>query len=139
MRIAPELVEAQPQNLDRHLSGLIQQPHLTRDWIGHALLQTSVTPSVRAGTAVDPKLVDAGRYVDILFAGFNGVSSYSSPESLQAGVQDRRMELIRAELSIRRFRNPHFTQHIPVVSPQLRNALEKRAVLNTAFAKTRVV
>ena len=79
------------------------------------------------------------RHVDALFAVFRRLSGYTRSESLEAGIQDRRVDLIGVELSIRAIGNLHFTQHFSVAPPQLSNAPEKGAIVDTAFAKSRII
>ena len=79
----PELIEAHSHNLDRHLTRVIQQPNLSRDGISFPFLQLGVTPQMRARTTIDAELVNVGRNIDTLFAGFYRLGSYTSPDSLQ--------------------------------------------------------
>ena len=63
---------------------------------------------------MDADLIDAGGHVDFWFAVFRHLSGHSRPQSLEASIQDRRVDLIGAELSIRPIRNLHLTQHFTV-------------------------
>src|SRR5579872_1621915 len=139
VRMPSELIEAESQNLERHPPRPVQQPHLSLDGIGLAFLQMGVTPQLRARRRVNPELIDMSRYVDSLFTGFHRSAGYSRSESLQTSIKNRRMTLIGVEPSRRTIGHPHFTQHIFVVSPQLRDALEKCAILNAALAQSRVI
>ena len=49
------------------------------------------------------------------------------------------MELIGSKLLAWSISSLHFTQHISVVSPQLCDALEKRTVVDTAFAESLII
>ena len=64
---------------------------------------------------------------------FCRLSGYTRAKGLEAGVQNGRVELTGVELSMRSIRNSHFTQHFTVASPQLSNALERGAIVDTDF------
>ena len=94
---------------------------------------------MQAGSIVDPDLIHMSRHVGALLVVFCRLSSYTCPKGLEAGVQNCRVELTGVELSIRSIRNFHFTQHFTVASPQLSNALERGAIVDTTFAKPQIV
>src|SRR5271166_2359271 len=94
---------------------------------------------MQARSTVGPDLIYMSRHVGALLVVFCRLSSYTRPKGLEAGVQNRRLELTGVELSIRPIRSFHFTQHFTVASPQLSNALERGAIVDTTFAKPQIV
>src|SRR5271157_2255805 len=94
---------------------------------------------MQAGLTVDSDLIHVSGHVGAQFVVFCRLSSYPRPKGLEAGVQNRRVELTGVELSIRPIRNFHFTQHFTVASPQLSNVLERGAIVDTTFAKLQII
>src|ERR1700674_4170149 len=88
---------------------------------------------------VNPDLIYVRRHVDVLFVVSGCISRNRGSRNLQAGIETRRMDLIGTKLCVRPVWNPDFTHHILILSPQLCNALEKRTVVDTAFAQSRIV
>src|ERR1017187_7501947 len=88
-----------------------------------------------AWTSVNPELVDAGRQVDSVSAVFSRFRGNRSPENLQPGIENCRVNLKAIKLCLRPIGHLHFTQHISVVPPQLGDALKERTVVDAAFAE----
>src|ERR1022692_1278931 len=88
---------------------------------------------------MDPDLIDMSGHVGAQFVVFCRLSSYTRSKGLEAGVQNRRVEVTGVELSIRPIRNFHFTQHFTIASPQLSNALKRGAIVDTTFVKPQII
>src|ERR1035437_9754784 len=92
-----------------------------------------------ARTTVNPELVDAGWQVDSLSPVFSRFPCNRSPENLEPGIENCRMNLKAVQPFLRPIRYLHFPQHLSVVPPQLGDTLQERTIVDAAFAESPVI
>src|SRR5208282_3053798 len=94
---------------------------------------------MQPASTMDSDLIHMSGHISVLFVVFIRLSSYTRPKGLEEGIDNRRVELNGAGVSIRSIRNLHFTQHFTIASPQPSNALERVAIVDTTLAKPQIV
>jgi hypothetical protein len=90
-------------------------------------------------STVNPKLIYMSGHVRALFVVSRRLSGYTRSKGLKASVQKGRVELTSVELSMRFIGDFYLTEHFAVASPQLSDALERGAIVDTTFAKPQIV